>query len=1085
VLLFLIPTLLAAEADPAREPQGLTVEGVETPLAGEAPAVQPGDVLVSWARAASPPANPLEAHGVLQGPFDLADVEMEQSPRGLVTLSLLRHGEALSLALPPTEWRIDVRPPMAPAVAALYGEARLLLDAKEEEKALAKLRETVSQARQRERSVACWLLSRVGDIHTRAKRWDDAVAAYREAVPLADGPLVRGILAESVARALRSKQDLPAAEAAFREALAERAGVSADSLAVASTLHWLARVAWYRNNIEMARDLFRKALALREKSAPESLVLALTQFSLAVVLNQFDVRDEDDLLCRHSLAIRERLAPGSLAVAQSDGCLSNVARRRGDLATARRWQESALRIQERLAPESNETSWMLNGLAILAVGQGDYAEAESLTRKALAMQEKLKLDPQVSGIQVLVANVGRLAANRGDFDTAEAFYRRSLDMCVPESIECSYPLMNLAQVAETRGDTSKAEALAAQAVALLERLPPDSPELASGVALQGGLAVNRHDWERAEELLKRALSIQERRGPQTMEVAGTLGGLAEIAEGRGDREKAEALFARSVSLRERLAPNTAPLAEALHSLGRVRRALGNVGEASALWARAIDVLEAQRGRVGGSDAARALFLSQFHGIYQDQIELLVDHGRIADAFRALERSRARSLLALMAERDLVLTDDVPPELESERRRRDADYERVQSQLAQLSADKDTAGVERLTLRLGELREAQAEIADRIRQSSPRLAELRDPRPLDVEGVRASLDAGSVLLAYAVGKDATVLFVLQAGGTGPGAAVPLEAVTIPIGEAALRARVESWRRLLERTAPPPEFFTEAQALYDLLLRPVEPRLASARRLLISPDGPLHTLPFGALRRRDGYLIEWKPVHFAQSGTLYARLLKDRRSAARPPTLVAFGAPHATTGGLDPLPATRLEIEALARLFPGATTYLGDQASEERAKAIGKRARYVHFACHALIDARFPLDSALALTPAGHSSGEHDADNGLLRAWEIFERVRLDADLVTLSACGSATGTSIAGEGLLGLTRAFQYAGARSVLASLWSVGDQSALELMARFYGLLRRGLPKDDALRQAQLTAIRSRRHPVRWAAFQLYGDWR
>ena len=197
-------------------------------------------------------------------------------------------------------------------------------------------------------------------------------------------------------------------------------------------------------------------------------------------------------------------------------------------------------------------------------------------------------------------------------------------------------------------------------------------------------------------------------------------------------------------------------------------------------------------------------------------------------------------------------------------------------------------------------------------------------------------------------------------------------------------------------------------------------------------------------------------------------------------------------LVPLPASRREVEAIGRLFaPSATIYVGANATEARAKAVGTGARIVHFAVHGVLTPRFPLNSGLALTiPEKRQEG---ADNGLLQAWEVFERMRLDADLVTLSACESALGAEIGSEGLFGLTRAFEYAGARSVLASLWKVGDEATLELMTRFYANLKAGQPKDEALRNAQLTLIRASENglparlalPVHWAAFQLDGDWR
>src|SRR5207344_546988 len=114
---------------------------------------------------------------------------------------------------------------------------------------------------------------------------------------------------------------------------------------------------------------------------------------------------------------------------------------------------------------------------------------------------------------------------------------------------------------------------------------------------------------------------------------------------------------------------------------------------------------------------------------------------------------------------------------------------------------------------------------------------------------------------------------------------------------------------------------------------------------------------------------------------------------------------------------------------------------------KGPRYIHFATHSVLDERFPLNSALVLSiPGKPIEGQ---DNGLLQAWEIFDQMRIDADLVTLSACGTALGKEMGGEGLIGLTRAFQYAGARSVLASLWKVEDKATGELMKRFYTHLK------------------------------------
>ena len=207
------------------------------------------------------------------------------------------------------------------------------------------------------------------------------------------------------------------------------------------------------------------------------------------------------------------------------------------------------------------------------------------------------------------------------------------------------------------------------------------------------------------------------------------------------------------------------------------------------------------------------------------------------------------------------------------------------------------------------------------------------------------------------------------------------------------------------------------------------------------------------------------------------------------LVAFGDPRpedAAADGAWSLPSSRSEVEGIAALFgTRAVTYLGDQATERRAKTGLAGFSHVHFACHGTLDEQFPLHSALLLSePDDIRDGD---ENGRLQVWEIFEDVRIDADLVVLSACHSGLGQERGGEGLMGLTRAFQYAGARSVVASLWRVSDQATADLMLGFYRHLKEGRTKAEALRAAQvelITAGRTAARPLHWAAFAVFGDW-
>jgi CHAT domain-containing protein len=274
----------------------------------------------------------------------------------------------------------------------------------------------------------------------------------------------------------------------------------------------------------------------------------------------------------------------------------------------------------------------------------------------------------------------------------------------------------------------------------------------------------------------------------------------------------------------------------------------------------------------------------------------------------------------------------------------------------------------------------------------------------------------------------------------------------------------------------------------------------------PDGVLHGLSFAALRRAEAegpgaYLAAWRPTAVAPSLTALAQLAgRPARALPRRTAVIVgdvdFGEAPAATGtsderlrgaaieGLLPLPGTRREAEDVARTFPARSTLLlGAAASEQAVKRVARDTSILHLATHGIVNERTPLDSALVLA----APGVDDSDNGLLQAWEIFDQVRVDADLVVLSACDTGLGRTFAGEGLLGLTRAFQFAGARAVAASLWKAPDEATAALMGAFYAELARGSGADVALARAeqQLLSRPETAHPFYWAAFVIDGDTR
>jgi CHAT domain-containing protein len=353
-----------------------------------------------------------------------------------------------------------------------------------------------------------------------------------------------------------------------------------------------------------------------------------------------------------------------------------------------------------------------------------------------------------------------------------------------------------------------------------------------------------------------------------------------------------------------------------------------------------------------------------------------------------------------------------------------------------------------------------------------------------------------VLTYLAGFSETIIFAISRGKspTGPAA---MSVYRAPISRKLLEERVQAFWGECSQSGG--QYKKPGQQLYRDLIQPAARDLAGKTRLVLVADGPLHILPFQALvDARGKHLVEQLALSYAPSVSALVAMeeLGDRRRAEpREPgaiPILAFGRPK-MDAGLSDLPATEAEVRAISRLFgPGAVLATGADASEERFKSTASRARSLHLATHGLVNERAPMYSALALA---HGPSE----DGRLEARELLD-LDLRADLVVLSACETALGKIVGGEGVRGLTWALFVAGAPSTVVSHWQVEDETTGVLMAAFY---RRMLPpgakpgpgkppaaalsKAQALRSAQLGVMRDGKHahPYFWAPFILVGDGR
>jgi CHAT domain-containing protein/Tfp pilus assembly protein PilF len=1044
---------------------GLVVETVAPESAAFRAGLMPGDRLLSWCRTSSEERGCI-ARGDLRTPFDWLDVQMDDVQRGGVVVEGTRASEKHRWNLLPTFQGLTVAPLLQGALAETYQSSRERAQAGDAASAAKTLERAAELAGNRHcASTALWLLAQAAELHAKARQWTEADAAYQAA-------------------------------------LSKAAAAAGDRVQEHLRMSWSEKLT-QRGDAKRARQQLESALALEEKDHPDGLGVGTLLTRIGnVIKNLQDDQDEADRLYQRAHELVLRAAPGSGAEAAAANNLALSAYTRGDLEQAQRHAARALALREQLTPAGDAITPSLMIYGDVLYARGDLAGAEALFLRAQKILERFQ--PASVPLAKTLHDLGMVAYQRGDDEAAESLFRRELalfEKAAPQGSQMRDSLIGLGEVALQRRQGSRAEEWWQRALAISEKLNPRGPKTAWCL---GGLAEAARLQGRGIEsgkLLRRALAIWETINPEAVDAASSHLRLGTLLLERGKPGGAEAEIRTGIRIEEK---NRLLWPEGYHALARLQAREGKLEEAAVSYGMAVDSLEARRPHLGGAQESQWLYGSSLGDLYFEAAENQIALARPQEAWRLVERGRARGFQKMLAQRDLRFASEIPAPLHAERRRLDTEYDQAQAALVAWLPEQGAEKREALEDRLRDLRREQTGVQERILRSSPRIASLESRPALDLAAARSTLGPGTVLLEYAVGAEKTRLFVVQpAGRAGPGLAV----FPIAAGQKALREQVAAFRRLLadpgsDRSA----LQGRARRLYDLLVRPAENQITGAQRILVSPDGPLHTLPFAALRRGDRYLVEWKPLHFAVSATVYAELAHSRPAPRQPSEepLVALGDPAYPNTATDvpadpevretlrrgwtltPLPFSRKEVEGIAALYPHSQVYLGQEATEERAKSLGPEARLVHFACHGLLDERFPLNSALALTLPEHP--KEGQDNGLLQAWEVFESVRLDADLVTLSACDTALGKEMGGEGLIGLTRAFQYAGARSVLASLWGVADYSTAAFMKDFYGYLSRGKAKDEALQAAQIDQLRKKSalsHPFFWAAFELSGDWR
>jgi CHAT domain-containing protein len=542
--------------------------------------------------------------------------------------------------------------------------------------------------------------------------------------------------------------------------------------------------------------------------------------------------------------------------------------------------------------------------------------------------------------------------------------------------------------------------------------------------------------------------------------------LAQAYEGAGQLLKALASINEAIEANKHVPGENYFLPGNLAIKARIQSKLRQIAEAESSYKKGQFVALAMLRTARTRNIERTL-LAQLSDLYAGNFALLCDMQRFTQAFYVIETARGRLEAESLQEPRHPQSPDLPTIAEQQ----------VTTWLFSL-IDTDSPGLEQHLL-------------EEITNTQKNLDSYSPPpyitvKPSDLSKVQSSLRAKELLIEYVLYTPSS--YVLAITNTS------IHAYTLP-DKRVFDGQASSYRDKMQSRKADKK---AAHSLFENLLKPI-PEYADAASIVVVPDGSLHLLPFSALIDDSGsYLIQSHEISVTPSGTVF-EILQHRNGRTAVASIPFLGiAPFAEKGSdikswvlkaksstrnrPTLLPESRSEVEYIAAMFPKPTlpitpVLIGPDATKSKfRKQPVSECKVLHFSTHAYVDPNFPDRSAIQLAP--EHSGDGDSS---LQIWEI-RQLKLNADLVTLSACNTGIGPTD-DVGIINIVDSFIEAGAQTVVSTSWDVDDNSTATLMKSFYRHLSNGQGKEEALRRAQIELLNTGAFPYYWASFSIVGD--
>ena len=1002
------------------------------------------------------------------------------------------------------------------AIGAMYAQKG------EYEKALASYEQALQMAQSiKEQEGEASTLNSIGVLYTYQKKYEKALSFYEQALQ------IRNILKDKVGEAstlanigliYSKKGEYEISLTFFQKVTTIIKTISSKPVIlrnIITTLNTIGQLC-ERENFNTALNFYQQALEIANDLGDKE--------NKGTILNNigwiYDRKDDCDTALsfyQQALEITNDLGSKESAILNNIGLIYEK-KREHEKALSFYWK--ALEIKRAIRDQEGEST-ILNNIGLVYLQEGENEKSLELHQQALKIS---KMIGDKAGEGTTLNNIGSIYVNKGEYDAALNSYQQALQLIrfIENKPEEGNTLNNIAWVYHCRGEDDTAISFYQQALQKIDgihakaatlnnigllycnkkeyekalgyyeqalqiiKLPSDMSFTLNNIGL---LYCNKKEYEKALGYYEQVLQIRKSIGEKTDNGA-TFNNMGIIYDCQREYKKALQFYQQAREIFQLLGQKADEYAP-LSNIGFLYEQQKQWQEAVNWYEKAIVTLEQIRSKAGGREGQESLLAENIE-VYPHIVKCFLQLKEYEKAFHYAERGKARSMAELLYESSIGVKKRIEPKLLQEEQRIYGNLLSISQQLKNSPSDKQRSP---LLARQSKLELQLASVQRDIKEKNPKYSELKYPDPITLKDVQEQiLQEGEVLVEYLQGEEEFYVFVIGKQYFASQVIPSKDQTSISLTDKIIEL-LESIHDFSNSHKP---FDAElAYEVYQRLFQPLQEEIRKAandkpiQALILIPDGILFYLPFEILVTKPGekpeYLLQQYPIVYASSAQVL-KTLSSQKTLNYTNDLLAL-APcnkkdRSIEGGLaKKLEFSEQEIKNIAQYYPTkAVCKLNDEASRDflLKNSIGNR--YLHISTHGLLDADNPMYCGLVFP------------DGVLHTYEIFN-MDIDAELVFLSACQTGLGKMKKGEGMVGLSRAFFYAGTHSLVVSLWKTADAFAPAFMKRFYGYIKNGKNKVEALRQTKLWMIEKsyhndeksgetiyHSHPYYWAPFILIG---